>query len=762
MAFTPRREQAEVLRYSSGTLGISAVPGSGKTFTLSALAADLIEKLIREREKHDEPDQDQEILIVTFSNAAAMNFSSRIAAFLAERGLLPGIGYKVCTLHSMALEIIRGQTQQLGIADDFTVLDDVGSDLLLRRAVDLWLEADQRNTFEQIIDQRLRPEIQDEKYREKWRDDVTDIVRNVISQAKDYHITPEELRKNLVYTDDRFARTLLEMVCDIYGFYQTQLRNYPAMDFADLMFNAYRLLDNDPGYLAYLQHRWPYILEDEAQDSSLIQEDVLRMLTAKNGNWIRVGDPNQAINETFTTANPKYLRNFMKEADKGVEMRTAGRSQRSVLVQANRLVDYVVKAHPNPACRDALAPTFVSMTKYDDSQGNPPDMPDRVIYDPQVYSTREEVDAVSRLAVRHAQEHPGETIVILTPSNEYGKEFVTRLEGFPVEVVEVLKSTKKARAAADVIAAVLDWLSVPLNKKYCTALFKLLFSPREKGEFFLTEEDQTKTAEILEQFDHPEDFFYPESDEELRKLPGIWELNEILVQTLFRFRYFLRHWLDSRFLPIDQLILLIGQDLFSNSDDLCCAGQLGLILTQEVRMNPELNLSSMAAEVRKIASNSSLYAGLRGTDSQFDPNDYPGKIVVTTYHKSKGLEWDQVFMTSCNSYDFPDGVESQYGSRRYKPKYVRENLDLQAEILRALKVVSFPDQGLRYRRGDGSHEAWLDGVKERMRLLYVGITRAKKGLYFSCNSGRYGRTTESGTVARLRMMWQHRQGEQSR
>ena len=40
MAFTPREEQAEVLRYKGGTLGISAVPGSGKTFTLSALAAD--------------------------------------------------------------------------------------------------------------------------------------------------------------------------------------------------------------------------------------------------------------------------------------------------------------------------------------------------------------------------------------------------------------------------------------------------------------------------------------------------------------------------------------------------------------------------------------------------------------------------------------------------------------------------------------------------------------------------------------------------
>ena len=96
MAFTPRPEQADVLSYSGGTMGISAVPGSGKTFTLSALAADLIEKLIRSQNGGPDQEPDQEILIVTFSNAAALNFSARIGGFLAERGLLP---MPVCDLH---------------------------------------------------------------------------------------------------------------------------------------------------------------------------------------------------------------------------------------------------------------------------------------------------------------------------------------------------------------------------------------------------------------------------------------------------------------------------------------------------------------------------------------------------------------------------------------------------------------------------------------------------------------------------------------
>ena len=42
MDFTPRPAQVKVLKYTHGTMGISAVPGSGKTHTLSALAAQLI------------------------------------------------------------------------------------------------------------------------------------------------------------------------------------------------------------------------------------------------------------------------------------------------------------------------------------------------------------------------------------------------------------------------------------------------------------------------------------------------------------------------------------------------------------------------------------------------------------------------------------------------------------------------------------------------------------------------------------------------
>ena len=69
-----RPAQQEILKYRKGWMGISAVPGSGKTFTLSALAAEIIKEGCLE--------SDQEILVVTLVNSAVENFSRRVAGFL--------------------------------------------------------------------------------------------------------------------------------------------------------------------------------------------------------------------------------------------------------------------------------------------------------------------------------------------------------------------------------------------------------------------------------------------------------------------------------------------------------------------------------------------------------------------------------------------------------------------------------------------------------------------------------------------------------
>ncbi len=88
MAERLREPQQAVVNYAGGRMGVSAVPGSGKTLTLSYLAAELVARLT-EANLEDQ----QEVLIVTFTNSAVNTFRMRIARRLQqERGMLPYVG----------------------------------------------------------------------------------------------------------------------------------------------------------------------------------------------------------------------------------------------------------------------------------------------------------------------------------------------------------------------------------------------------------------------------------------------------------------------------------------------------------------------------------------------------------------------------------------------------------------------------------------------------------------------------------------------
>ena len=158
--FTPRPKQAEVLTYTGGKMGVSAVPGSGKTQTLSALAA----RLVAEANLAD----DQEVLIVTLVNSAVDNFARRVGDFVKERGLLPHIGYRVRTLHGLAHDIVRERPTLVGLSDDFQIADERETGQILQEAAEAWIAA---HPF--AADAWLDPELDDRKRewarRDHWR-----------------------------------------------------------------------------------------------------------------------------------------------------------------------------------------------------------------------------------------------------------------------------------------------------------------------------------------------------------------------------------------------------------------------------------------------------------------------------------------------------------------------------------------------------------------------------------------------------------------
>ena len=73
--------------------------------------------------------------------------------------------------------------------------------------------------------------------------------------------------------------------------------------------------------------------------------------------------------------------------------------------------------------------------------------------------------------------------------------------------------------------------------------------------------------------------------------------------------------------------------------------------------------------------------------------------------------------------------------------FIRASLNLEAETLAQLTTALSDKEFQGYEEGNATNTARLDYVRERLRLLYVGITRAREELILTSNTGRQGEAT---------------------
>ncbi len=716
--FKPRPKQEEILRYGGGLMGVAAVPGSGKTEVLSALAARLVATNL---------DEEQEVLIVTLVNSAVDNFSARIRRFLQDDyHLLPGMGYRVRTLHGLSHDIVRERPALVGLADDFGIADERETSGILQDAVQSWLR-----THPELLERYIHPDAAGRVAhisRQWWPDVAVDVARAFMRKAKDRQWRPEVLRS--WWTEHGEDLPLANFCIDVYADYQRSLSYRGKVDFDDLVAHAIGALRADSGYLARLQHRWPFILEDEAQDSSELQQDLLALLAGPNPNWVRVGDPNQAVYYTFTTANPHLLRDFLQRSDvTAVDMPESGRSARPILAVANHLVDWTVAQHPLPEARDAFRRQHVLPTPEGDPQPNPPDSECRIHFHAQPLTPEAEVATVVASLARWVPEHRERTVAILVPDNDRGDRYVDALRPKGLLGPTLLNSSAPTRDTAGILKRILSHLADPANPVKLGQAFQS-WHWREK-----TDHERRAYLSGLERrllkCKRVEDYLWPRLPADWLR-DGDWSDDPEGQALLADFRQVAQRWHAAVALPIDQLLLTLAQDLFDEPADLARAYHFAVVLRDYGEANPRWRLADLARELQTVANNERRFLGLATEDTGFDPARYPGQVVVATMHRAKGLEWDRVHLTALNNYDFPSGAEADlYKSEKW---FVRDDLSLQAEALGQLEALR--PGGEPYVEGEPSLQARLDYVRERLRLLYVGITRARRELMVTWNTGK--------------------------
>lgn len=707
-----RPQQAEIMAYRGGRMAVSAVPGSGKTLTLALLAARLIvEGYIGET---------GEVLVVTVQNAAVDNISQRIRQILVKLKL-PPVGFHVCTLHKLASDILRERYDLAGVEESFSIVDEAEARRFLQSAADVWI-SQHRAWWESFLPEV--PANQRKDLEDRWHEKTEDVGREVTRLCKHLRLAPEKALQRIAQAEEtnEFAHLGLEL----YALYQRYLQTRSGLDFDDLIWRAIETLEQDSTLLANLRRRWPYILEDEAQDSSPLQEKILARLTGETGNWVRVGDPNQSINSTFTAADPRYFRRFLRQPGvQAMSLSESGRCARPIMALANHLVRWACQEHPEEAVREmAFEPQDMLPTGPDDQQQNPPDEKCHIYIAAEPCATSEaEAEHVARWAASYIRRYPERTMAILCPSSPQGEKVVQALQAItpPVPFDDLLRTTPQTRQVAKILATVCAFLGNPTQNRDLDKLYVILAEEGYLGQAASGAALRQQRAWVNSVAPH--DLLFPRVGADVRALlPANVPLSQEDERALTTFAALVARWVRAADLPIDQLLLTIAQDLFHTPADLAICHTLASSLRGAAEMHPDWRLKHFAAELKEVAQNRRALSGLSLADAGYTAQK--GRVVVTTLHKAKGLEWDAVWITAVDDLEFPSTCADAF---RDEPYFLPGRAPA-VEARKTLERWFAQEEGGEAPRYGPVEEARLEYIAERLRLLYVGITRARYDL----------------------------------
>lgn len=292
--------QQQAVLHKEGPMLVLAGPGSGKTLVITRRVKHLIEK---------EHIPEEQILVITFTKAAALEMKER---FLAMRGSRH-TGVNFGTFHAVFFTILK-HAYHLNGAN------------IIREEV-------RYQAMKEII-HRQGLEYEDEK----------DFILELLSEISLVKGSRIELSNYYSQNcaDEVFRR--------IYKEYTRFLEREKLIDFDDMLVLCHELLSQREDILAMWQNRFQYILIDEFQDINLVQYEIIRMLAKPQDNLFIVGDDDQSIYR-FRGAKPEIMLNFPMDYPQCQKLALSRnyRSIRPILEAAGSLIVFNVhRFHKKP------------------------------------------------------------------------------------------------------------------------------------------------------------------------------------------------------------------------------------------------------------------------------------------------------------------------------------------------------------------------------------------------------------------------------
>lgn len=482
-------------------------------------------------------------------------------------------------------------------------------------------------------------------YKVKYMDEINDEDQFISDLILDI-----SLLKNNMIPLENFTPSCIEkkkIFQKLYTEYEDMKTKEDKVDFDDMLVLAKKILETNSDAYQWIRNKYRYIQVDEYQDTNIIQRDIIYLIAGKNGNLAVVGDDDQSI-YMFRGAKPDIMLNFPKDFPnaKIIRMSTNYRSLQGIISKADKLVKHNKKRFEKQ---------FTGARKEEGS----------IFYRNYLNPVSQLMAVVQRIQTLIKDGVDPNQIAVLYRTNQESLPFIEAFlkKNIPFQCNEKVKSKYD------------HWIFYDIQAYQKVA--------KGKG----------TSADFCHILNHPNRFFYgkefqnlpPEKDALIKAIykqkKEFWKINSALksADNLFRHLTIMKDMPPESFLKA-MFLLVNYKDYISSYAKSRNADEKELLDIWNSYMNDAIQYKTWEAWGKHIVSYNRL---IRSVSKKKDG------VMLSTMHRSKGLEWNYVFIVNCMEDTIP------------------------------------------YKKSKKSDE-----IEEERRLFYVAMTRAKDCLFLSSYKGK--------------------------